>query len=453
MVAKAVLAEAEVDLEIEGDEEDEEALPLPQGKRVIQTKSADPEIESLHGKWKRGKLILQPFFQRQFVWDRTLASRLIESALLAVPLPIIYLAEEEDGKESVIDGQQRLTSFFSFMDGTFPNGESFRLTGLKVFDELNRKTYQELDEILQDKIRYYQIRAITIQHNSTPDLKFEIFKRLNTGAVPLNDMELRNCVYHGPYMELLKDLADDPDFKQLIGFKGPDVRMRDVELVLRFAAFFHATYLKYKGPMKKFLNDDMERHRFISKEDADQLRKAFKNAVQIIKSLFGASAFRRFNKGSASSPNGSWESQKLNSSLYDVLMGVFCTQDKNQVYAALDSLREGLIDLMVSNQEFIDAILLGTSQEKRVKRRFDLTRLLVEDILAPHPQQPRCFSMQLKQELFAADPTCAICHQQIQQIDDAAVDHIQQYWKGGMTIPENARLAHRYCNMARPRND
>ena len=108
---------------------------------------------------------------------------------------------------------------------------------------------------------------------------------------------------------------------------------------------------------------------------------------------------------------------------------------------------------MTTNQDFIDAILLSTSAQKMVVRRFDLVRMRVDETLQPHSQQARCFSFQLKQELFDEDPTCALCGQRIQQIDDAAVDHITQYWRGGQTIPENARLAHRYCNMARPRND
>lgn len=452
MVAESTIND--VENQIEGaDDEEAIAQDIAPNKRTISTRSADPEIESLHGKWRRGKLVLQPFFQRHFVWDRKRASRLIESALLAVPLPIIYLAEEPDGKESVIDGQQRLTAFFSFLDGRLPDGEVFRLTGLEVFPDLNRKTYQELPEELQDKIRYYQIRTITILEDSNSELKFEIFERLNTGSVPLNDMELRNCVYYGPYMDLLKALADDSDYKQLIGFKGPDTRMRDVDFVLRFAAFYHATYLKYQGPMRRFMNADMKTYRNITDAEADKLRKAFKNAVQIIKSLFGENAFRRYSRGDAASPNGAWERTRINASLFDVLMGVFCTKDKNQVYAALDSLREGIIDLMVANDAFIDAILLGTSTQARVTKRFDLMRMRVDEILEAHPQQPRCFTLQLKQELFANDPTCAICGQRIQQIDDAAVDHIEQYWRGGQTIPENARLAHRYCNMARLRND
>lgn len=447
----------ESDIEFEGNDEDEKApaTQVPRGY-TINTKVADPDIESLYRRWKDGKLILQPFFQRQFVWDRTKASRLIESVLLAVPLPSIYLAQEPEGCASVVDGQQRLTSFFAYLDDRFPDdphSSHFRLTGLKVRDDLNGKNFRDLEDGLQEAIRTYSIRAVTVQRDSDAELKFEIFERLNTGSIPLNDMELRNCVYYGPYMELLKKLADDGDFKRLVGFKGPNTRMRDVELVLRFAAFFHASYLNYQSPMKRFLNEDMRRYRNISDEDAEKLRRGFKNAVQIVKSLFGDRAFHRLYPGSATNPDGSWETKKFNASLYDVLMGIFARVDKHRVFAALDAVREGLLDLMTTNQDFIEAILLSTSSQKMVTRRFGIAHQRVEDILADHPQQPRCFSYQLKQELFDKNPTCAICGQRIQQIDDAAVDHIEQYWRGGQTIPENARLAHRYCNMARSRHD
>lgn len=175
--------------------------------------------------------------------------------------------------------------------------------------------------------------------------------------------------------------------------------------------------------------------------------------MQIVSSFFGDKAFRRFNCGAVASPNGGWETRRFNASLYDMLMGVFSTRDKNQVYGALDQLREGLLDLMISNQEFINAILLGTSEVQRVVKRFDLTRMRVDEILQGYPQQPRCFTWQIKQELYDENPSCTLCGQRIQQIDDAAVDHIEQYWRGGQTIPENARLAHRYCNIARPCND
>jgi hypothetical protein len=443
------------EIQLEADETQESPdLSADSDEREVLTKAGDPEIFALHDKYKRGKLILQPDFQRQFVWDRKKSSRLIESILLSVPLPIIYLSEQPDGKEYVIDGQQRLTSLFSFIDGKFPSGEEFKLIGLNAYRELNKSAFKDIGELLQDKISHYTLRSVTLLKQSSSDLKFEIFERLNTGSEPLNDQELRNCVYRGAYNHLLKELAADADFRGLLGLKTADKRLKDVELVLRFSAFFHSTYLKYQPPMKRFFNQEMEKYQHLSGSDAAAVRAAFKNAVQIIKSLFGNErAFKRFYAGDERNPSGRWEPKKFNASLYDVLMGVFHDKDKNQVYAALDSLREAIVDLMATDRQFNDAIQLSTSSIDNVKLRFDIMRRTVEGVLRDHVVQPRCFSRELKQELFEKNPTCQICNQAIQQLDDAAVDHIEQYWRGGKTIPENARLAHRYCNSARPRND
>ena len=443
----------EISIEADGSD-DSESLVLPASQREILTKADDRQVTSLHAKKQKGRLILQPDFQRQFVWDRRKASRLIESALLKVPLPIIYLSEQAEGVEHVIDGQQRLTSFFAFIDGVFPDGKPFTLQGLSAFRELEGKSFQQLSEQQQEKITEYNLRTVTLLRQSDDDLKFEIFERLNTGSEPLNDMELRNCIYRGPYMALLRDLAADADFRTLLGFSGSDRRMRDIELVLRFAAFYHATYLKYQSPMKRFFNHDMKAHQQISDKGAATLRNAFKNALSIVRSLFGKEhAFKRYYGGNEKDTRGRWESKKFNASLYDALMGVFAEQDKNRVMACLDSLREGIVDLMANDRGFNEAIELSTSSVGAVRRRFDNLRAVVETILAEHRVQSRCFTRALKEELFHANPTCELCGNTIQELDDAAVDHIEQYWRGGKTIPENARLAHRYCNAARPRKD
>jgi len=258
-------------------EEEREAVPLvsevePNKHRIL-TQSSDPTIKDLWDRYKDGDLTLQPEFQRYHVWDQNKSSRLIESVVLDVPLPIVYLAEEDDGRESVIDGQQRLTAFFDFLDSKLV------LKRLEARRALNDKRFSELDKLLQNKIRRFPIRVITIRKESDKDLKFEIFERLNTGAVPLNDQELRNCIYRGSYNKLLRELASDPDFMFLLGISKPEKRMHDVGLVLRFAAFYHATYLKYSPPMRRFLNDDMDSFQNISTRNELELRRAFKTSI------------------------------------------------------------------------------------------------------------------------------------------------------------------------------
>ena len=430
-----------------------ESLNIPLNKREILSQPADEKVGELRSEKETGDLIVSPNFQRHYVWDRQKATNLIESALLGIPIPVIYLAEENDGRRSVIDGQQRLTSFFSFIDGKFPDGKDFRLGNMQVFTEHKGKKYSELPGDVQRRISKYVLRTITLKKESDPELRFNVFERLNTGAVALNDQELRNCIYRGPYNELLKELANYPDFKEIIGIEGNERRMLDVELVLRFTAFLNITYLNYRTPIKSFLNEEMRNNQNLSPEKADKIKAAFKNILTLIKSMLGPKAFRRFNAGTADQINGGWEPKRFNASLYDVLMFGFANKDKNLVMRNLDAIREAYIDLMTNNAEFCESIERSTSSQQAVKKRFDLWRQRLDAILDEDSKQPRCFSLALKQKLFDANPVCAICGQQISTLDDAAVDHIEQYWRGGKTIPENARLTHRYCNCHRERNE
>jgi hypothetical protein len=440
---KTMTIEMQEEVQIEPEDEAPPQNHSPKDERKIFTSSSDPTIKDLFDRFKDGELSLQPDFQRQFVWDTTRSSRLVESVLLSVPLPIIYLAEEADGNESVIDGQQRLTSFFDFLDGRL------KLKGLRVREELNGLKFADLSKEAQSIIKKTPLRAITIKRESDKDLKFEIFERLNSGSVALNDQELRNCIYRGPYIRLLKELSEDPDFCTLLNLSGPDKRMRDVEMVLRFAAFYHATYLKFSPPMKSFMNSDMEEHQHLTTIAQDKLRLAFKKSCQLVFSLFGEHAFKRFYRGNAEDANGRWEQKKINSSLYDVLMFGFTAYEKPQIYAKLDGIREAFVDLMANNDTFIAAIELSTSSKQAVETRFDLWRTRLKEVIGAVSTEPRCFTFALKSGLYKKDATCTICKQMIASIDDSAVDHIELYWQGGKTISENARLTHRYCNWSR----
>lgn len=433
-------------------EDESGEVDLSDGKRIIRTKSSDPTIEVLHAKYQRGKLNIQPTYQRQYVWDAKKASLLIESVLLDIPIPIIYLAQNADGVENVIDGQQRLTSLFSFIEGKFPDGRVFKLTGLNVFGELKGKTYKDLDDAKQEKIRDYSLRVISFTNESDPDLQYEIFQRLNTGSVALNDQELRNCIYRGKFNDLLKELADNEDFRFITGILKPHSRMKDVEMVLRFIAFRENTYMNYQNPIKKFLNDTMRKFRNLDDVDAKKIREYFKRACYNTRSLLGDKAFRRFSAGDANHQDGQWE-KPLNISLYDIVMDSMSRIESNVLMRHLDAIREAYISVISTDEAMISTITKGTSDKPVVTARFTIWNNILNSIISDDKVDERCFSRSLKQKLYEADPTCAICGQYIADIDDSAVDHIEQYWKGGKTIPSNARLAHRYCNCARPKDD
>lgn len=437
-------------LEFEVEEEDVDTFDA---QRQINTDKADSEIGGLREKHQRGRLNLHPSYQRNFVWDVKRASLLVESVLLGIPIPMVYFAESS-GKLNVIDGQQRLTSLIGFIDGKLPNlGSVFKLTGLKVYTELNGKAFTDLDDDLQNKILEYPIRTITFKEGSDQNLQYEIFSRLNTGAIALNSQELRNCIFYGEFNNFIKDLAENKDFLSLLGLKEPHKRMADIELVLRFVSFYHRGYQNYKPPIKGFLNETMRRLSKFDPKDRKDIEAAFKNAVANIKSLFAENAFKRFYSGDSSNQNGRWENKKFNVSLFDVLMDSMARIDTTIVMRHLDSIREAFIELMTSNQDFIRCITWGTSEKNVVNQRFLIWNNILNEIIKDDRKESRCFSGALKEELYKANNICSICGNKINSIDDCAIDHIEQYWLGGRTIPDNARLVHRYCNWSRPRKE
>ena len=173
--------------------EDNEEIPvdISQSKRKnIHFETPTRRVGDIYHSYKTNELDPRPPFQRGYVWDKKKASRLVESILLNVPFPPIYTSQEEDSSEIVIDGQQRLISLFSFMDEKFPNDQNkFKLHGLQVLKELNNKSFKELDRNLQKAFEKYGLQTIVTTKDSDIDVKFEIFERLNTGSVKLNDQE------------------------------------------------------------------------------------------------------------------------------------------------------------------------------------------------------------------------------------------------------------------------
>jgi hypothetical protein len=421
----------------------EQPLSIPKEARNVVWQPKDFSTKELYDMWKEGELNIQPEFQRFEVWDSTKKSRLIESALLDVPIPPIYLAEENDNKYSVVDGQQRLRAFFDFFDG------HLALRGLLVLRELNGKKFAELEKEDKSSLWRFTPHAIIIKKESHPDIKFEIFERFNTGSVKLNDQELRNCIYRGEYNNLLKELSENRDFQLLLGLNKPHKRMVDRELILRFFAFWHNTYLRYEPPMKSFLNNEMSRFRNLNEEEKEKMRKLFKKSIDLTETVFGENSFRRFQVGNETDPNGMWEKRKINKALFDIVMYGFVDYEKHQIVPNSDAIREELIWLMTHDQEFIDSITLSTNDKSRVLTRFEKWLGALRKIVGYPQKEPRNFSLEIKKTLYQNNPTCRICGQKIHELDDAEVDHVDFYWRGGKTILSNARLVHRYCNRVR----
>jgi hypothetical protein len=409
------------------------------------------QIRDLHLSYSEGELDTSPAFQRGYVWDSTKASRLIESVLLHVPLPLVYTAEDSEGREVVIDGQQRLMTFFGFLSGKFPRGDGqrpFKLNQLKILKDLNGLSFSELRPDLQRAFRAYGVQVIKISSSTNEDVKFEIFERLNTGAVTLSAHELRNCIYRGPLNETIRRLSKHPAFVRALAVKSPPQRMIDAELVLRFLAFFEKTHFNYPGKMKNFMNSFMKGNRFATPDRQVEWEEKFVLACNNAYTVFGDKAFRRFLVGSARNPNGAWETS-INRALFDCVMFWFARYEQRQIIPVKDQIRERFIGALSSDVDFINSITLGTSDASRVKRRFEIFQGIVDSIVSVTASERRSFTISEKKTLFDRDPTCGVCGNRVEMIDDAEVDHVIPYSAGGATSLQNARLAHRFCNRSR----
>lgn len=415
-------------------------------KRLI-TDKQDPTVASLYLKYINNKLNLQPKYQRKYVMKATVASRLIESMLLGIPIPVVYFAEEEDGSFSVIDGQQRLTAIISFIQGKFlHNNKIFKLTGLNVLKDLEGKTWKDLTDSQIEKINDTSIRSIIILKESSDDIKFEIFERLNTGSTPLNEDEIRNTIYRGTYMDLLTELEDDDKFNKIVDKPNLKNRMIYRGMILRFFAFKENTYLNYKPSMKTFCNKHIKQNRNMSIEKVEEYKKLFKDTIDKVYTIFGKNAFRRMTKIDGKN-DYEWSKTRINLALYDIQMFGFTRYSKEALIRHRDEISDRMFGLMV-DEDFISSIEKETSNTTTVNYRFKKWLEVLDDIMKQeiNIKNPRCFPDSIKREMFDEDPTCKLCGQLILNYDDAHVDHIKPYSKGGLTVKENGQLTHRFCN-------
>jgi len=374
------------------------------------------------------------------VWDYGKKSRLIESILLRIPLPIIYVAEDENNRLSVIDGQQRLWSIIKYMRN------DYALKGLNVLTNLKNKKFLHLDGSYQRLFRSSTMRFIEIKKESDPSIRFQLFERLNKGAMSLNAQEIRNCAYRGAFNDKLKELEVYCDWFKLMRLNECDKRMRDRELILRFFALYDR-YNHYRGSMKVFLDKEMEEQQNAQSERLKQYEALFKKVTRMALSVLGDKAFERFVQGNKEDPNGHFEG-KINYALFDAIMFCFAQYEERDIIPRGEAIFEALIELMTNNECFIYAITQNTSQKNTLRTRISIFENELRNITGGADTSPRIFPFSLKKQLFDQNPTCDLCKNRIVLIHDAQVHHEQPYSHLGLTSLSNARLTHRYCNIA-----
>ncbi|MFN3349621.1 DUF262 domain-containing protein [Pseudorhodoplanes sp.] len=352
--------------ELDTDIPDPDEPPL-KDRKVI-TQPYDLVVESLSDQIKGGTIFLRPLsdrpnFQRQYVWTDALASKLIESILLNVPIPPCYLSQNEEFELDVIDGQQRLYSIYRFLDN------QFKLAPLEVLKEFSGKRFYELPTKTQRQLKTHTLRCILITNESHPDIKFDVFERLNTNTVPLNAQELRNCVYRGSLNSMLKSASEYAPWLEILKRKKPDIRLRDEEIILRFFAFDLHGLDSYRTPQKHWLNDAAKAGQKYSDQKINSLLERWKRTIDTCRIWFDATECFRREK-----------SKVVNRALFDLVTSSAKDVPPEAAKKARINFRAAYSQLE-GNEEFQDLISRAVDHTSRTKRRFEIWRANMMGIL------------------------------------------------------------------------
>jgi Protein of unknown function DUF262 len=354
-----------VEEEVDDLDELNEVLPTTYS---ITSYGADYPVDGLVKRLGQGDIVVPLFrlgsepgqstvgFQREYVWTKPQADHFVESLLLGLPVPGIFLVKESNGKHLVLDGQQRLRTLESFYAGLF-QGKEYKLENVQ--EKWRDKTYKTLHPDDRRRLDDSIIHATVVrQDEPTEDQSsiYLIFERLNSGGTFLQPQEIRVALYHGQLASLLSKLNDNVKWRTLYGKKSP--RLKDLELILRFfSLYFYAN--KYERPMKDFLNRNMASNRSLAKHNASELTTLFETTITAIHDALGPRAFRLKNA--------------INAAVLDsVMVGVASRLAKGSIEST-EHLTKTYMGLL-SNTEYLGATGRATADEESVRTRLRLAK-------------------------------------------------------------------------------
>lgn len=320
--------------------------------------------------------ILDPDFQRSFVWDPIKQSRLIQSAIMRIPLPVFYLAEQEDGKLVIVDGLQRFTTFQRYLNNMFPLKFNTKDDQLNVtnapFLQYNKKYFKDLPVKIQNRIEDTNLSLYLIDPKAPGAVKLDIFERVNSG-VSLTKQQMRNALFVGKATRWLKEQAECEEFLQATSKSLNSKRMRDREAINRFCGFAILGFEKYRGEMDVFLTETLRKMNTMSDEELQQLSTEFKQSMRNNFLLFEKFAFRRHERNTE-------RRNLINIALFDVFSTLMRHYTESQVEAKKEALKDMFYQLLV-DQRFSNAINLGTNGLLQVNTRFQLLQVALNKVM------------------------------------------------------------------------
>ena len=345
-----------------GDPDDENLGEYPLDTMLIRSESRT--IHDVLRRIGQGQFIMDPDFQRDFIWPIDKQSKLIESVLMRIPLPVFYIAENDDGKMVVVDGLQRLSTFRNFVDG----GLRLRLPD---HPDLHGKHFSELDSKFKNRIEDCNLTLYVIDSKAPERARLDIFDRVNSG-IPLSRQQMRNCLYMGQATRFLKEEAERPLFVEATGGSLNPAQMRDREFINRFCGFRLLPLGDYRGDMDLFLSETLKRMNALDNDGLDRLSAELRTGLTNNYRLFGRYAFRKHT----SEQEG--RRSFINASLWDVMSTGLAIYDEDTIERKRTLILSAFYRLL-SDDDFNDAITLGTNQVIRVRRRFEMAnRMLCE---------------------------------------------------------------------------
>ena len=360
-------------VEVEDIEGDSSRIDEPFDPTLIKIDTKPQLVDLIMRRISRGEIDLNPDFQRNAgVWDRRRQSRLIESLLLRIPLPVFYMAADAEDNWQVVDGLQRLDTLKSFV-----LDKSLRLRGLEYLDQFEDQSYDQMPRMMQRRIDETELSCHVIQAGTPHEVMFNVFKRINTGGKPLTPQEIRHALNPGRARNFINDLAQCAEFLDATGRSISPTRMADRECVLRFVAFYSQKLNTYKGDLDAFLINAMQALNEKTDQDRlDVLRSAFRRAMRLASALFGSGAFRK--------PQRNMRSRSLvNKPLFESWSVNLARIPEEQTQILEDRKREvedGFLRMM-DDKAFVESITFGTQTIKQVRMRFQRVEKLVKEVL------------------------------------------------------------------------
>lgn len=365
--------EATFDGGVEVEREDAHFIQKPFDPERIKVKTTGRTIDLIVRRIDHGEVDLAPEFQRRArVWDAGRKSRLIESLLLRIPLPVFYVAADSSENWAVVDGLQRLTTIHDFVK------DGFRLSGLEYLMSLDHLRFSDLPRAMQRRIEETELVIHVIEQGTPEEVMINIFKRINTGGVSLKAQEIRNALYKGPARAFLRNLASSEEFTLATASSVSDKRMDAQECVLRWLAFNVGPWESYESnDLDGFLSMSMRRLNEIDDAQRDALAIEFARAMSAAHEVFGDYAFRkRESRDGRRNP--------VSKALFEA-WGVNLARRSDDELAALvdrkESVTDAFIQLMTEDRDFDVAISYSTGDPRRVAKRFGAIKELIDRVL------------------------------------------------------------------------